>query len=377
MYELANIDELREQFPVTQQRIYMDHANWSPLPSSVRAAVDEFMQRRQYAASTKNEWNEKVVQVKGKVATLMNCSRNEIAFTKNTTEGISIAANGIGLRAGDNVLITDAEHAANLYPWLNLTKEGVELRILEARGRDAKVSDFERLIDPHTRAIAIDHVENWYGFRRDICRLGRFCRSHGLLFIVNATQSCGTMPIDVKENHIDILSFSCFKWLLSPYGMGCFYCDERLIERIVPREVGDRSGTISSRESDAKLILAADATRFESGNLNYPGVYGLGAALDMIADIGVERIQKKIVWITGVLTKGLSDLGLKIISPLKDEFRSAIVSFSVDDPNDIVARLLEKGIYVNVRGGMIRVSPHFYNTEQEMRVFIETLAEFV
>jgi selenocysteine lyase/cysteine desulfurase len=185
------------------------------------------------------------------------------------------------------------------------------------------------------------------------------------------------VPIDVKANNIDILCFSCFKWLLSPYGMGCFYCDQRIIDQVTPTEVGDRSGTISAREADAELKLAQDANRFESGNINYPGVYGLSAALDMINDLGVERIHQRILGNNRVLIEGLSGAGLKVTSPSRDDLRSAIVSFSVDDPETIVQKLWPRGIRVSVRGGGIRVSPHFYNAEEEIKTFIERVSEFV
>jgi selenocysteine lyase/cysteine desulfurase len=177
-------------------------------------------------------------RVRGQFARLINGDVDEVAFVKNTSEGISIVANGLDWKPGDNVVIPDIEFPANVYPWWNLKRLGVETRMVEAKGGRVLFDDLTEQIDKRTRVVSVSSVECKSGFRNDLNRIGAFCKENNILFCVDAIQSLGVLEMDVKRDNIDFLSADGHKWMLSVEGLGGFYISKNVLEQIYPITVG-------------------------------------------------------------------------------------------------------------------------------------------
>ena len=370
-----NIDEIRKDFPIVENRIFLNHAGISPLPRPVIEAIRRYLDESPRLGTYKIDLDE----CKRLFADLIGAKLEEIAATPNASTGINIVANMLSYPPEANIVTTDLEYPAVVYPWL---RKKVEVRYVKNINGRLLIEDFEKLIDDNTVIVAISHVEYANGFRNDIKAIAQIAHEHGALIMVDAIQSLGALKVDVKRSDIDFLATSCYKWLLAPSGIGFLYIKEDLIEKFEPTFVGcagvkpeifETSNLWNNRE----LILRRDAGRFE---VSWPGdipLIGVMAALRMILGFGIDWIEGRVLRLTGFLMDGLEDLGLRLQTPREDEERSGIVNFLVDDPDEMVKLLRGKGIIVSARGCGVRVSPHFYNTEEEIRILIDVLKDLL
>ena len=372
-------DTWRNEFPVTNTYTYMNHAGVAPLSRRVQDAMIGFVQDATLnGAVNVDSWNETIEICRSVAAQLINADATEIAFMKNTTQGILIAANGIKWREGDNVVTTAVEFPANVYPWWRLKEHyGVETYMVPERDGRIHIEDIAAAIDERTRAVTISHVEFASGFRNDIKAIGKMCRERDIWFVVDAIQSLGAIEVDVKSCNIDILAADGHKWLLAPEGAAIFYCTNNKLERLINTNIGWAS-VINPRDFlDYDMTQKPDATRFEEGSYNTTGLYGLKAAMDLLLEVGPSNIETRILELTANLISGLEAKGYRVLTPYKDTERAGIVVFESDrhTPAELYAMLNEKQIITAERGSGLRVSPHFYNTETEIADLLEVLPE--
>jgi selenocysteine lyase/cysteine desulfurase len=297
---------------------------------------------------------------------LINASPEEIAFVQNTAEGINIAAHAIPFQPGDNVIFCDMEYPANVYPWMNLERRGVEVRIIPHREGGLALDDLEEYVDERTRVVAVSSVEFLTGFRNDLKGIGELCKAKGIYFVVDAIQSLGVIPLDVRECQIDMLSCGGPKWLMGPCGLGFFFCRRELIEEMVPAYAGADCVMGAENFRDYDLTFLPNAKRFEPGTGNYVGKVGLLASVTLLLEIGIEEIQRWTLHLTDVLIEDLQRRGYQIASCLRPEHRSAIISFPTPDVKAAYEKLIANKVIVSLRENYIRVSPHCYNTEEEV-----------
>lgn len=365
----TNIQALREDFPVTKSYIYLNHAAVAPISTSVqRAMTQQLRDVVQHGIVHSDRWENTYRRTRRAAAQLIKAKPSEIAFIKNTTEGIQIVANGFKWKRGDNVVITDRGFPANVYPWLNLKSRGVETRFApEIDGRIPRDKLFEQ-VDEHTRIISISSVEFASGFRHDLTKIGEFCKENNILFFVDAIQSLGALTLDVEASHIDFLSADAHKWLLGPEGTGIFYCARKAMRHLHVTNLGWTSVVNPGDYLSYDPTPLPNAQRFESGTLNTAGIYGIKASLDLINQIGIENIESRILVLTDQLATGLKEKGYHVISSRQKEEKSGIVSFShaKQHLNDIYQLLQKNNVVCALRGNGIRLSPHVYNTEEEM-----------
>jgi selenocysteine lyase/cysteine desulfurase len=369
---------IRKEFPVTENYIYFNHAGVSPLSNRVVEAVEDYLaviSEHGIVREASVRFAKTIADTRAKVARLINAEVDEIAFIKNTTQGILIAANGIDWREGDNVVTANVEFPANVYPWLNLERHGVETRFVQERETRISVKDIERMIDHKTRAVAISFVEFASGFRNDLEAIGQICQEKGIFFIVDAIQGLGALDIDVKKCKIHVMSSDGHKWLMGPEGAGCLYCSKEALDKISPNNIGWNSVINASAYLDYDLVLRPDAQRFEEGSLNVMGIYGLGAAVGLILEIGIQNIETRVLTLTDLLIEKLKEKGYQIVSSLVPGERSGIVCFRSrrHSSAELCRRLMDNGIMVSDRARSVRVSPHFYNSEEEIERMIEVL----
>lgn len=366
------------EFPVTERLIYLNHAGVSPIPSrSAEAGCRQLFRSRDEGAYRGRAWMEEAGEARDRFATLIGASSEEVAFIKNTSEGLSIVAAGFPWKAGDNLVTSNVEFPSNIYPWLRLETRGVEIRMVQARDGRVPREDLFAACDEKTRMIALSSVEFANGYRNDLAPIGEFCRKQGIFFCVDAIQSLGVLPIDVKSCGIDALAADGHKWLLAPEGIGGFYLSREVLEMVEPVVLGWHSVRNRFDFDHYDFRLSPDARRFEPGSFNMVGIAAFGASLGLLLEVGVERIWERVRRLTDRVIESAERAGYELISPRNPEDRSGIVTFRVPgaDPQALWKSLLARGVVCSPRSGGIRVSPHFYNTPEEIDRFFGILAE--
>jgi len=371
-----------EQFPVLRQWAFFNHAGVAPLPRAAGDALRAFAAQAESAAYLESGWYQDVEKLRQETAAFLGCHRDEIAFIKNTSEGINIVAKGIDWQFGDRIITTNVEYPANIYPWMSLTRErGVKLVMVEEEpgpdgSRHVPVEKIlQAVAEPKTRLVTLSHVEFASGQRHDLARIGQFCAERDVLFCVDAIQSLGVLPLDVSSMFIDFLSADGHKWLLGPEGAGIFYCRRGLIEHTRPMMIGWMNVVDAQNFGNYDSTLRPDAGRFECGSYNVPGLMSLRASLQMIQSIGIPAISNRVKALGDLLIGGLKDKGYKIISPRLGESWSGIVSFAhpTHSHEKIFQDLRAKRIEIALRVNRLRCSAHFYNTEAQIQQLLAAL----
>jgi len=370
-------------FPVLSKWKFFNHAGVAPLPLVAAEAMIAYATQARESGYLGHTWYADIEKLRLSAAAMINAHRDEVAFVKNTSEGISIVAQGIDWQWGDKIVSTNVEYPANVYPWMEQVRShGVKLEQVpeEDDGHGRKVVSAEKILraasDPKCRLIALSHVEYASGQRMDLAPIGEFCRKNGKYFSVDAIQSMGVFPIDVQAMKIDFLAADGHKWLLGPEGAGIFYCRRELIERTRPILIGWMNVIESQKYGDYNYTLRPDAGRFECGTHNVPGLLALKASIDLLREIGVEHIAHRIKEVTDRLIIGLMLKGYQVISPRNDLLWSGIVSFTSPKHSHeqiIVALRKMHHIEIALREGRLRASPHFYNTDEEIDQLIDVL----
>jgi selenocysteine lyase/cysteine desulfurase len=296
-----------------------------------------------------------------------------VLFVPNTTHGIGVIAEGFPWRPGDNVVLPADEYPSNQYPWMNLRDRGVEVRAVPGRGPRVGVDDLRAAMDSRTRVLAVSAVEFATGFRTDIDTLGALCRENDVFFFVDAIQSLGALPLDVQKTPIDALSADGHKWMLGPEGAGIAYVRREWVERLHPVGVGANSVVHPYAFSTIDFTLKPHAGRWEGGAYNVPGVTALGASLELLLNAGIEIVARQVLDLTDHLCDRAAAAGLEVFSSRADGEKSGIVSLTVPGvpPDEVMKRCRAAGVIVNSRAGRVRVSPHAYNTVDELDRFIE------
>ena len=372
-----------EAFPILRTWDFYNHAGVAPIPHVAAEAMREFARQAEETAYLGQHWYRDIESLRTSAARLINADRREIAFIKNTSEGIATVANGIDWRPGDRIVTTAVEYPANIYPWMDVSKRfGVELVMVpeETSPDGARRVPLQNILaaadDSHTRLLALSHVEYASGQRHDLERIGTFCRENGMYFCVDAIQSLGILPVDVAAMKIDFRSADGHKWLLGPEGAGIFYCRADLIETTRPLIVGWMNVINDQDYGNYDFTLKTTAGKFECGSFNVGGLLGLKASLELLAGLGTSAVAGRIKIITDRLIAGLRSKGYQVLSPREAGEESGIVSFaSPRGGHEGIDRTLraEHHIELAVREGRLRCSPHFYNTEKQIDRLIELL----
>jgi len=371
-----DLDALRNEMPVVRQYSFLNHAGVAPISGRAGAAMRRFLDEAENHAHARGGLYPEAKRVRKLAARLIHCHPEELTFVKNTCEGICHVANGLQFSRGDNIVTTAAEFPGNIYPWMNLQSGGVKLKIVPEDGGRIPVERIIESIDDRTRLVTVSAVQYASGFRMDLAALGTACQERGVLFAVDAIQAVGCMPIDVKAMKIDFLSADGHKWLLGPEGAGLFYCRQELLGLVHPSSVGWLSVKNAEDFDHYNLDFRDDARRFDGGSYNLAGIWALGASIEWILELGVDRVWDHVRMLTDRLSEGIRAKGYRVVSSRTPSEASGIVAF-VSDTHDharLVAHLRqEHRTIIATRRGRLRASPHFYNTEREIDQLIEHL----
>ena len=369
-------DALRDEFPITRNYNFQNHAAVSPISRRAADAVREYLKHAEENSYLKGGFYKHADRVRGQIAELINAKPDEVTFCKNTSEGLSLVANGLSWNNGDNVVTSNAEFAANMYPWMALRSRGVQVRMVFEEDGRVPLERLMETIDSRTRVVTISSVQFASGFRTDLATLGEYCQSKGVFLCVDAIQSLGVFPIDVKGMNIDFLAADGHKWLCAPEGAGLFFVRKELQGHLRPTSIGWMSMKDPFNFGRYQFEFADSAQRYDSGSYNLAGIYALGGAIDLLQEIGIEYISQRLLQLTDRLTEGVRAKGYRVVSSRMPGEASGIVAFfsDVHSPEPIQRHLqTEHRIVIAVRCGRLRASPHVYNTEREIDQLVEAL----
>ncbi len=356
----ANLHErYRDQFPVAERLIYLNHAAVTPLCRPAAEAMKRLTDDAcLFGSFHYGDWLEAYDGLRQAAATLIHACPDEIAITKNTSEGIAIVAGGLEWRSGDRVIAFQEEFPANYYPWQRLASRGVEITWLSIY---SPIEEIAKAL-PGARLLAISYVNYLSGYRVDLDAIGQLCRQYGCFFFVDAIQGMGALPIDVEGSQIDALAADGHKWMLGPEGNGLLYVRRNRLDEIEPVEFGWTNPAGYNDYNSRDMTLRPDAGRYECGTLNTVGCFGHRAALELLLEVGVENIAPAVLGLADQIDEGVRAEGYEVMVKRTRETGSGIVSFRhpTIDSRQIVSELKQCGITAAPRQGWVRTSPHFY-----------------
>jgi len=394
MFELT--EKLRKDFPVLQKGIYFDSACMSLKPRQVLDKMNEYYaQYSACAGRSIHSWSrrteDEVAKARDEVRKLINCGEQEVVFTRNTTEGINLVANSLGLKTGDEVILSDKEHNSNLIPWLKLREIGIKIITVPSNEDNTfNLKAFEKSFTGRTRLVSVVHASNLDGVSNPIKEIIKLAHNKGALCLVDGAQSVPHKEIDVRKLDADFFAFSGHK-MLGPTGTGVLYGKKALLEKLDQFIVGGETVKDSTYDS---FVPEDVPMKFEAGLQDYAGIIGLGEACRYLRNIGFSKIEKHELKLNRIMTDGLSGISkLKVIGPENPALRSGIFSFVVDGM-DIhhVAKMLDVSRGIMVRSGAhcvhswfnkhymkgsVRASSYVYNTSEEAQVFVDEMKKII
>lgn len=374
-----NFDTYRQEFPITEGYAFLNHASISSYNRRVTDAVQSHLMQLQ--TQPFDYVFEQVIglteRLKGDITRLINAARtDEIVLMPNTAMGINTAAVSLPLKAGDNVLVVDGDYPANIYPWLNLAARGILTKWVPQHNGGLDLDRLTARIDARTRVIALSTAMFATGFKNDIAAVGALCKERGIYFVVDGIQTLGAFPLDVQACHIDFLACGSQKWLLSVPGSGFLYCRHDLLRELQPGAyVGASSVVDPFNFLDYNFTPQPGAERFNLGTPNILGMIALQATVALLLEAGIERIAERVLHLTDIFIEDMQTRGYRLISNLEPQHRSGIVIVEVPDAMAAYQQLLAGNVVTSARGAGLRIAPHFYNNEADLRRVGEVLGD--
>lgn len=377
---LSNEELRRHEFPVVEKKVFLAHAGVCPLPRRVADAVSAYVREATTGDQEKFVYPQILNDGRKAVAGFLKCQPEEVAFVGPTSLALSFVASGLKFRRGDNVLIYFDDYPSNVYPWMALAEQGVQVRLMNTKALGMiRPIDVLGQVDENTRLVALASCHFISGWRIDIPEIGKTLRQRGILFCVDAIQTLGAFPTAVEN--IDFLAGDAHKWLLGPCGAGLMYVRREWQEKLNPPIYGWHNVDNPNFVAQEQIAFRNDSRKYEAGTHNLVGVVGLLASLKLILEIGVENVARELLRKRGLLVPALEAKGYSVLSAdVPPETGSGIVSFfrSGKDCSALNQKLADENIVASLRTdrsgqNYIRLSPHFYNTDEELHRVLELL----
>jgi len=384
-----NVEEWRLDFPLLEQVAYLNNAATGIIPTPTREIIANYLEQRtctfplDLEPMVKEGWVQPVTQ-------LLNAEPEEIISTRATSEGLSRVLYGLNWEKTDNIVTCDLEYPAVVIPLFQIQrKTGIEIRMAKHVNGEYPIDSVVRLIDDNTRAVVLSQVEWLGGWRHDLAQISKKAKQHGALMIVDPIQALGAFEMDVKKMGIDALAAQGMKWLIAPLGTGLMYIKRELIEEITPAHTG--VGSLDNQKELWDLIereilpmeriqtwpLRTDIRKFQLSAPNFMGLLALGRSIQYLLGVGIRNTRERILNLSGYLIDILSENDYRVFGPTDRAHRSGIICFPAkyQDPSEICKELRKRNICISARGGMLRISPHFYNTEDDIDRCFEAILE--
>jgi cysteine desulfurase / selenocysteine lyase len=362
----------RAEFPVTERYAYLNSAGAGPVSRRTLAAAGEFYREALESGDRRWElWLARRERARAEVARLVNAEPEEIAFTTNTSQGMNLIVDA--LEGAGEVVSCGLEFPTSTLPWMH---RGMRVRLVEARDGELRAEDVAAALDERAAVICLSHVQYSNGFRAPLEEIGETKR--GRAFVVNAAQSAGVLPVDVKRMRIDALCSTGHKWMLAGYGSGFVYLSRELQERRGPRQISWMSVEDPfAMRNDGYTLRPDAASRAETGSPHFAGIFALGESARQIHEIGIERIEGRALELNRRLTEGLAAAGWRVLSPLQnEEGRSAETLVEATDPRSVVRHLARADVAVTVKPEGFRAATHFFNDEEDIARLLAALEDY-
>ena len=371
-----NIADVRNYFPYLNNGvIYFNHASSGPISSIVTNRLTDLLKEK-----SENKIDDYVSflkvfeETKVMLAEMINCNPDRLAFVDNTSNGLNILAQSIDWKKGDRILLNDIEFPANVYPFLNLKRFGVEVDFVKSENGIVNADQIIQSITPQTKLVSISFIQFLSGYKVDLEKIGNHCRANNIIFCVDGIQGIGAMRIDVTKCKIDFLSCGTQKWLLGLQGLAFIYVDEELQNKMIPANVGWLSVENAWDLLDYKMDLKSSANVFQGGTLNAFGIYAFNTSLKLFKDFGFDKVESEVLSNTKYFISKLKSIGLNCtLSNCPENNLAGIVTIKPDSPENIFNELSKQKIICSLREGFIRFSPHFYNTFLEIDTVVDEL----
>jgi len=369
----------RKEFPVTDTLVYMNHAGVSPTSARAQAAMTKWFDECVRRGILEEEgWVDTAEACRARFAQMIGATAHEVCFVRNTSHGLALVAEGLSWKPGDRVAVaTEIEYPSNVYVWQHLRDRGVEVDTIAAPDGAVLPEAIEDALTPNTRLVAVSSAQYSTGAVTDLKSIGTLCRDRDVLFCVDGIQTVGALETDVKEVGAHFLSADSHKWMLAMHGLGALYVSEDVIDRIRPVLVGWKSTTDAWNFDRAYFDLRNDAAKLEEGSLPWALIVGFHAALELLLEAGIPAISDHIHSLVDHLASGLEGLGAEVYP--EADLRHHILTFTHPqaDGAKLLERLSEQNFVISRRRGRVRVSPHLYNTRDEIDQLVGAVGEFL
>jgi len=378
--EIKNIElrRYRKEFHFIREITFLNHASFGPIPSRALRSTYEY-----YDALTLKKvvdmdklTFEKLDRIRTYLAKMIKAKPSEIGLVPNTSYGLNVAVNGLKWKNGDKVLLSDVEFPANVYPWLNLRRKGVKIIFIKSRDGFFDIDNLLKAIDSRCRVLSLGYVQFFNGFKNDLETIGKICQAKDIFLVVDGIQGVGCVDLDVKKAKIDFLACGGQKWLLSSLGTGFFYLSEKAKRKIEPSFFGWMGVDWKLNFSDLlryDLSPFQSSRKFEIGTYPFSTLWTMCSSLELLSEIGTKVIEKQVIGLQDLLLDYLNDSPYQVKSSLDPLHRSGILSFSGKDTARLFQILSKEKILVSFRENSIRVSPHFYNSPEDIQKLIQVL----
>ena len=369
--------EARALFPICDEHIHFNHAGVAPMSVRVRAAVEHVTQVMSEEGFNLDDYTESLGRLRSSLGQLVGVDPDQVSITRGTAHGISLLARGLDWNDGDNIVGARLEYPANLFPWMATRNRGVELRLVEpVEGRITPEAVLS-LVDGRTRVVALSFVQFWNGYRIDLAEIGAECRKRGVILAVDGIQGLGVLSFDLESMNADFVAAGAGKWLTGPPGVGFTAWRPELLERIDPILVG--TGSVEDRMNyfEPALNYAPTARKFEESALSWLDIAAFGAAVGLLLEVGIDAIEEHVLGLARRLAEGLVERGYNIVEPWprEPEEWSGIVSFNRPGVTEVelLRDLKAAGVITRTHRDFVRLSPHFYNTVEEVDRVLDVL----
>ncbi len=366
---MVDWNEIRNQFPAIKKSVYLNTASASPVSKvAVQEAKRYYDDVLIHGDSNWEKWLKKTEIIREKVAKFINADKSEIAFMPNTSSGMNIVAEM--LEGKGEVVTMNDEFPSSTIPWMN---RGFKINWVMPENNIYSIDAIDSKITEKIKILVTSHVQYCTGFKQDLIELGGFCKRKDLIYVVNATQSIGAMPIDVKKANIDFLVFSSVKWLLTGESIGAIYISKKLHKKIKWPVAGWMSVKNAMKMNNRSLGFKNSVSRLEVGGPALQSIFVLGKTIDFLSEIDKYDVEKRIYELNDYLVGKLSELDIEIITPLDKKYRSGITVIKMKNAEELVRKLSKKKVIVSARKNGLRISVHIYNNENDIDKFIREL----
>ncbi|HET9659429.1 MAG TPA: aminotransferase class V-fold PLP-dependent enzyme [Thermomicrobiales bacterium] len=366
----AQAKQLRDtEFAAVADLAYLDHASDSPAPERTRRVIVERAELLANPLAQVRNREDYLADANRFLGELLNTTPDRFAYLTNAADATAAIANGIGWQPGDNVVLVQGEYPSFVLPWTRLARYGVDARFATPNGIETDLEAIDAVIDDQTRAVVISHVDFNSGYRNDLATIGLLAHAHGALFVVDASQSLGAIPVDVTAWGIDALVCVGYKWLMGPHGISVLYISESAQDQIVPTSPGRYSVRSGWPFPNYDLDWADSAIRYQGGALNWIGVCALAESIGLHAEVGSDVIARRVIELTDLLIDKLDTLPVEITSSRDLQHRSSYLTFtlgSIERDDTLVDAGKAANVLFGRRGGGVRVGTHFWNDETDL-----------